>query len=225
MNILRKKFSNGFEVELIAFYPQLQDWYITAEPETQQWLIDHVERDWICAEVGAHLGYTSMLLSTLGRHVYSFEASVKTANMFKKNLLHNESLLGKGYFDNVDLYVHPVGNNSGLMAETLWLTGADKTFGETHGEFVFVTLDEVLLRYNKVNGLDLIFIDADGWDYDVIMGAEECIKRSHPYIIMEANYALSWRGHTINDVKMYANKNGYEIKWLDEQCPGNLLLC
>jgi len=224
MRGLKKRFSNGLEVELIAYFPRLEDWYKTSEQETHKWLCDNVKRDWICVEVGAHIGYTSMLLSTMCQHVYAFEPNAKAIQMFNANLMHNAEILNKD-FDNVDLYCHAVGDKSGMRAETLYLAGEGDKFGEIHGEFVFVTLDEIMLKHIDINRLSLLFIDADGWDYDVLMGAKRCIEIFHPYIIMEANYALAWRGHKLQDVYDFADKYEYKHQWLDEQCPGNLLLC
>lgn len=220
---LKKRFSNGFEIELVEFYPHFSDWYITAEPETQQWLIDHVQKDWTCIEVGAHIGYTSMLMSTLGKQVIAFEPNEKSFNMFLNNVKHNESLLGIS-FDNIEVHNIAVGNQNGKSEETLWLTGMDNQFGETIGTFNFTTLDKFLLEEKQIKDLGLIFVDADGWDFDVIMGAQECIKKFHPFIIVEANYALKWRNHTAYDFLDFATNFGYSYQWIDRNCPCNMLL-
>jgi len=224
MKPLTKIFPNGFTLELPAYYPQFAYWYLDSERETQKWLCDNVKPDWECVEVGAHIGYTSILLASLGRHVASFEANTRSARMFRINLLHNESRL-KRAFNNIELYNYAVGNQSGPHTETLYLTGEEGEFGKTESEFEFVTLDEVLLDYNKIEELHLIFVDADGWDYDVLLGSAKLIEKFHPFIVLEANYALAWRQRSVHDVLDFAHKFSYEYKWLDKDCPGNMLLC
>jgi FkbM family methyltransferase len=155
--------------------------------------------------------------------VIAFEPNEVSAAMFRKNVEYNQ-LKGNGEFLNIELVVRPIGQYDGIMTEKLWLAGKDDKFGETIGEFDFVTIDRFLRCRADVNWVSLIFIDADGWDYDVIMGAEFVVNKCHPYIIMEANYALQWRGHTIENVYNWADTHNYDCVFLDAQCPGNILL-
>ncbi len=221
--IIRRTFATTINIDLIDYYPRLADWYLTAEKETYQWLVDNVELDWTCIEVGAHIGESAMLLSHLASRVISFEASKKTAEMFRNNVEYNQNV-GNGELINIELIVRPVGSFDGFADEKLWLTGHDDKFGETTGKFNFITLDKFVRLRNDISWVDLIFMDADGWDYDVILGADSVIDKCRPYIILEANYALAWRGHNASQLYEWAKMRNYSYKNLDAECPGNMLL-
>jgi hypothetical protein len=143
--------------------------------------------------------------------------------MFRNNIARNQ-LEGNGEFVNIEIVPRPVGQYDGIMTEKLWLAGKDDKFGETVGEFNFISLDKFVRLRDDINWVSLIFIDADGWDYDVILGAEIIINKFRPYIVMEANYALGWRGHTIDNIYNWADIHNYEYDYLDANCPGNILL-
>lgn len=221
--VIRRTFTPLIHIDLAYYYPRLSDWYLTAEKETYQWLVDNVDPNWVCVEVGGHIGESAMLMSLLAARVISFEACKETAEMFRNNIEYNQ-YAGNGEFLNVELVVRPVGNVDGIAPGKLWLTGKDDKFGETEGEFNFITLDKFARLRKDITWVSLIFMDADGWDYDVLLGAEFLIQKCRPYIIMEANYALKWRGHSITEVNDWAEMHDYNCKFLDAGCPGNLLM-
>jgi len=77
-------------IELVAYYDELRDYYAQCELETKRWFVDHVRADWSIFDVGANIGYYTILFSQLAPHgrVFAFEPTA-TAAMLRANLAHN----------------------------------------------------------------------------------------------------------------------------------------
>lgn len=219
-----KKYKNGFDVEVVSYYPLLAQWTENSEAETQNWIIDHVLPNWVCFDLGAHVGYYSILLSslTLYGQVFAFEPCEATRKMFAANLAHNKGRFGCDLL-NIHLVPTAVGDRTGLnIPETLWFTNGAADYGKTAGEFDFTTLDSFCIDHNMVNRLDFIKCDVGGWDYEMLLGAEKVLEKFRPYVIIEINYALAWRGHTNLEVEAILNRAGYCHKVIDP-CPRHWL--
>ena len=217
-----EKVRREYFIELVDYYPRLADWYLTAEPETWQWLVDNVRKNWTCLEVGGHVGETALLLSQIGARTISFEPNKVSAEMFRNNVEYNQNV-GNGDYLDIELITRPIGQYDGIAAEKLYFAGKDNQAGETYGEFNFLTLDRFVRMRDDIMWVSLIFSDADGWDYDVVLGAETVIKKFRPYIILEVNYAWGWRGYNAEHIYKWAELHDYEYKFLDASMPTNML--
>src|ERR1700675_1031235 len=79
-------------IELVEYYPEFVDYYPECELQTKRWFVENMRRDWVCFDVGANIGYYSILFSRLapeGR-VYAFEPT-DTIGLLRKNLTHHTS--------------------------------------------------------------------------------------------------------------------------------------
>ena len=52
-------------IELVAYYPEFVDCYLECELQTKRWFVENMRRDWVCFDVGANIGYYSILFSRL----------------------------------------------------------------------------------------------------------------------------------------------------------------
>src|ERR1041384_6556275 len=85
-------------IELVAFYEQFREYYPLGERETKRWFVDHVRPEWWIFDVGANVGYYTILFSQLapqGR-VFAFEPTT-TAAMLRANLEHNKVENAEGH--------------------------------------------------------------------------------------------------------------------------------
>jgi FkbM family methyltransferase len=143
-------------------------------------------------DVGAHIGYFSLLLSKLvgesGR-VVSFEPTPSTYKILKDNTLKHQNIqienLAIGDFEGV----MPI-NDYGLIMcawNTLSSTPRDNKLNtDTAGNIVdvnVVSLDSYVIK-NQLKP-DVIKIDAENYESNVIKGMFNTIKLYHPKIIME----------------------------------------
>lgn len=73
----------------------------------------------------------------------------------------------------------------------------------------FITLDEYVRR-NKINRIDFIKLDVDGYEYKIIQGARDTLKRDKPFIVMELGiYTLQAVGDNGYDLANALSDIGY----------------
>src|SRR5689334_25230754 len=52
-------------IELIDYNPSFADYYPECELQTKRWFVENVGKDWVIFDVGANIGYYSILFSRL----------------------------------------------------------------------------------------------------------------------------------------------------------------
>jgi FkbM family methyltransferase len=225
MNIITKRYKNGLALEFPEYYEEFHQngWYEHSELESQDWIIDNAQPDWHSFDVGSHIGYYSLLLSWLcpEGQVTAFDPCRETNLMMDCNVLHNALKYQRPF--EIARVEAAVGNQVGPATETVWQTGKTPgNYGKTTGIFNFISLD-FYCAINRINRLDFIKIDCDGWDYDVMLGAKTTLESLRPAVLAEANYALGWRNHNGQQMVDFMKPLGYKHQWLDAGAPGNLL--
>lgn len=223
MDPIVKTFSSGISYEFIEYYSLEAQWLLSNEPESLAWVDEHVLPDWTVIDAGAHIGLYTMLLSikAIFGKVIAFEPCKKTLSMLAKNLAYNQGRFGND-FRNV--HVEPIALGSKVernKREILYLTDGTNEYGKTEDLFNFTTIDDYAI-VRQFNRLDFIKIDVDGWDYDVLLGAAEMLQKFRPYVIVEVNSALEWRGHNGWDVHYLLANLGYDHRVVDPT-PNNWL--
>jgi FkbM family methyltransferase len=211
-----------YAIELVAYFENLRKWYENEnEPGTVEWMLENVLPSWNVIDAGAHIGYYSALLGHLAHQgrVWAFEASVVTFEKMLQNFDHNHTRR------NVEPICMALGDTPMIEAEeALSFSGQGQTQMQTiyTEPFDFTSIDH-FCKMRKVDHLELIKIDVDGWDLEVLWGARGAIKSFKPYIIVEVGDMLPFRGHSIGDVKSFVQEIGYTRRVLDLH-PGNWLL-
>jgi len=156
-------------------------------------------------DVGANIGSHTLLLASLVSEdsmIHSFEPTEFAYNKLSYNIGLNSDLSGKiickQYFlssteqskppesvysswvllsDGVNKHMH----HRGVMKET---SGALQT-----------TIDEYCL-VNKIQRIDFMKLDVDGYELDVLEGARETVRSSHPVVLFEyAPYVQEEHGY------------------------------
>lgn len=170
-------------ISLPHVYPLSQSYLARAEAQTRRWFVQHVKPDWHVLDVGANVGVYSILasrLATAGR-VVALEPT-STFEMLRKNLRANEA-------NSVEVLRFAAGAASGRKADDIY-----RIWGEDpeQGEYEFITLDE-LSKSLKMSRCDLVKIDVDGFEHEVIEGAECMLREFSPTVIVEINHASETR--------------------------------
>jgi FkbM family methyltransferase len=164
-------------------------------------MIDNAKQDWRSIDCGSHIGVYSMLLSYLCPYgvVYAFEVCQRSIDKMFANMAYNE-YEHKRDFSNIFSIQVALGDRRGMFKETVWQTGITAgNYGETQGEFAFDTLDN-FANIIKLDKLNLIKIDVDGWEFETLMGAEDTIKKFMPYLVFETS-SLHFRNHNFKEVQ------------------------
>ena len=137
-----------------------------------------------CYDIGANMGYTSLILSKNFENVYAFEPSLIYEKL-KKNVSKNKK---------IHAFNIAIGDHDGKLTmekrEVPWKTGqlvADKgSIDDEWGKLI----EKVTVDCKKIDGMDLpkpdfIKIDVEGFELDVINGALETIRKYKPGIFIE----------------------------------------
>jgi FkbM family methyltransferase len=173
----------------------------TYEPEQTRLFQKHVTQGATVLDVGAHVGYYTLLASVLvgpnGR-VCAFEPNPENHGFLCKHVLLNE-------LTNVTMENAAVSNSNGT-ASFAFGTGSGTGRLAEHGvlDVRTVRLDD-FCRERKVEP-DFLKIDVEGAELDVLRGADEVIRSHHPVIFLSTHgedvhgECLVWlgdRGYTL----------------------------
>jgi len=176
-----------------------------------------IKKDSNVIDVGAHIGYYTLLLSKLvgekGR-VFSFEPSSNNFSYLEKNIKLNNCKNVKAFHSAIsdiigegDLQLHI--KNSG--DHRIYYTGEKR---ET--EKVPITiLDSIIDKNIKIS---FIKIDTQGTELSVLKGAENLIKRDYPLIQFEFwPLGMNAYGTPPESVLKYLNSLGYKLFYRNQK--------
>jgi FkbM family methyltransferase len=187
-------------IELVAYYPEFAWYYPECELQTKRWFVERIEPDWVIFDVGANIGYYSILFSQLaprGR-VYAFEPT-STIDMLRANVAHHGCA-------NVTPMQLALGMGSGRLEENIfriWGQPAERQ------PYDFSTVDDVAARIGLTR-LDCIKIDCDSFDFEVLRGADTTLRRYDPWIVVELNHALAVRNQSAPEALEWLAARGYD---------------
>lgn len=186
-------------IELVAYYLSHVDYYPECELQTKRWFVENVRSDWVMFDVGANIGYYSILFSRLAPagQIFAFEPT-ETFFMLKENLAHHGC-------SNVTAMQTALGVVSGAIEDGIFRVWGNEPERRTYD---FSTIDD-LTRSLELTRLDGIKIDVDSFDFEVLMGAEQTLKRFNPWVVVELCHALSRRGHSVQEALEWLISKGY----------------
>jgi len=180
------------------------------EPKTVNILKKFVKEDMIAVDVGASFGILSFIMSKLVGNegkVYCFEPSFYMFVRLKNGIKLNR-------FTNIipeKLALSDMYKTETLVTKKFGQIGDDTKNTETE-KVTFIPLDEY---WSEIPYIDFIKIDTDGYEPEVIRGAENCLEKSHPMMIIEfrketVNELIDLLSPTYNfyseDLKIYSTK-------------------
>ncbi len=186
-------------IELVAYYGEFRDYYPYCELETKRWFVDHVRSDWCIFDIGANVGYYTILFSQLapkGR-VLAFEPTA-TAEMLRANLRHNK-------VENAEVHQVALAATTGEREDRIYrLWGTD---GDVR-TYPFYTVDDFIARQG-IERVDCLKIDVDSFDFEVLRGAERTLAERNPVVVVELNHALAKRNQSVGEALGWLARRGY----------------
>lgn len=186
-------------IPLVSYYSEFKDYYHLCELQTKRWFVENVASDWVIFDVGANVGYYSILFSQLAPHgrVLAFEPTA-TARMLEANLRAQGCR-------NVEMHEMALGARSGLIEDGIY-----RIWGEEpeRAHYPFRRLDDVVTDFGMTR-VDCIKIDVDSFDLEVLFGAERTLERFDPWIVVELNHALAKRQQSVGQVIGWLLGRGY----------------
>ena len=143
-------------------------------------------------DIGANIGVTSAILSEVAPLgvVHAFEPNPDVFSVLARNIKKNDL--------NVTAHQTALGDAAGTVR-----FAGDSAYGHVSADGVSVacdTVDAVVARL-RLDRVDFIKIDVEGFEWRVLKGAQETISRFKPVICMEFN---SWCLTAFGDVNIVA---------------------
>lgn len=159
--------------------------YGTYESEGVELLRTLIHRDSIVYDLGANIGYFTLLFNKYSNKVYSFEPIPANLDLIKLHISANA-------IDNVEVFPYAITAKDNVLEFPLIENHSAFTYKRESKNF---SLDRRML---KVEGrsLDslihernllpptLIKIDVEGAEFDVLQGAKETIMKHHPTLLL-----------------------------------------
>nr|VFJ72320.1 MAG: methyltransferase, FkbM family [Candidatus Kentron sp. FM]VFJ72650.1 MAG: methyltransferase, FkbM family [Candidatus Kentron sp. FM]VFK19778.1 MAG: methyltransferase, FkbM family [Candidatus Kentron sp. FM] len=170
----------------------------------------------VCVDVGANVGsYTSLLLSACeNTRVYAFEPLAGPFHELERlGARFGERLMAvnKGVGSKLEtLRIHFDEENTGLASFSEEITNIPYVRNERGSHVEVTTLDDFFLNVEKVDRIDFIKIDTEGFEFEVIQGAKEIIARFAPKLIQ---IEYNWH-HLFTEKSLYAFSKvmrGYDV--------------
>jgi FkbM family methyltransferase len=185
------------EYTQIYLYPN--DNYSNYEQETVNLFRNIIQPDWVVFDCGAKTGYFTLLFSELCKHgtVHSFEPTI-TFNMLESNVKHFD-------INNVILNKKALGEKSGDIEDSIY-----RIWGNAPERLIydFITIDDYC-KINNIEKIDLLKIDVDSYDFELLKGAVNTLKKLKPIVTVELNHALHLRNTTPQNVIDWMQSLGY----------------
>lgn len=175
------------------------------------------DKEFVAIDVGAQTGSFCLMAKFFPESEwYAFEPIEEAVDCLKDNLSFNEIW-------NVSVFSEAVSNSS----ECSYLKIPDiknwglATLGDDVLRFSFpfevrtvrcVNIDAFALE-NRIQKVDFIKIDTEGWEYYILQGAKQTIQRDKPIILME------WNEVNLNQCKVKINEfeallRELEYRWI-----------
>jgi FkbM family methyltransferase len=144
-------------------------------------------------DIGAWVGTWTMKINSFCGRVIAFEPDP----------LHYECLV-KNVPDNVETHQLAVGNEEKMISlSDDDFTQAKRVLGD--GTIPMVTIDSL-----NLDDVDLIKIDVEGFEMEVLKGAENTLKNVD-YLMIELNNNAKKYGSSNLEIEKHLRKSGYEI--------------
>mgnify|MGYP000452577600 CR=1 FL=1 len=153
-----------------------------------------VRPDWVVLDIGAYIGFYTVLLAKLARYVIAFEPVPELADRIKETCRLNQitnvkvenAALGKSD-GNAKLFIERdqsggIGQSSSIKRD--WV-------GEEAIDVPVIKLD-TYVRQVGLNLINLVKIDVEGAELEVLLGAVETLRRCKPIVVCEFNDQLSF---------------------------------
>lgn len=177
------------------------NWYYpNCELNSKKWVFDHVRDDWNILDIGANVGIYSVLFGKLARNgkVYALEPT-NTFDLLNSNINFHG-------LTNIDTFQVGLGSQAGFVEEKIF-----KIWGKPaeRSRFAMNTLDEFIFE-KGIQQLDFIKVDTDGFELDILEGAQLTLEKFNPYLMIEFSYALNTRGHEVGHLLERLIELGYK---------------
>lgn len=159
----------------------------------------------VCYDLGASIGYFSLLMARKSNCVYAFEPAPHAAEEIRKHAAANG-------FQNINVIDNPVSDSKREVVFSLTDVAYGSCIVESETKWPTLTLTTIMLDdFAKTHPLpDFIKIDVEGEEARVLSGAKSILREKKPAICCELHSKK-----LAEEVEAILNANGYKMTTLD----------
>ncbi len=198
------------------------------EKETSQLLKKHILKGDFVLDIGANVGaHTLTMAEAVGDNglVIALEATDWAFNKLQKNISLNPSLIDRIAAIQCLLSADDVMETPTELYSSWDLNSSDgqhavhKGILKSTADARTVSLDTLLSELN-LSKVDFIKIDVDGFEYWVLKGAEQTLKKFRPKILIELSpYVHLEHGSSFETLMNFLSKIGYSFYSVHDERP------
>lgn len=184
-------------------------WLGSYESEKQKMVVETVSPGMVCWDVGAHVGFYTLLLAELagpGGKAFAFEPFPRSVELLRRHV-------GMNGYENVRILPFALGDFDG---EARFEPGPSSSMGRVVPEGTLTVAcrrADNLLATGEIEAPDLIKIDVEGAEADVLRGARQAMQRKP--IVFLATHGESVHGACVDLLRA----SGYDVHALDGGSP------
>jgi FkbM family methyltransferase len=132
-------------------------------------------------DVGANVGDTTALIKASNNNVnlLCVEGNAAYSELLKKNYKEDKTVFIE------ESFCSDISEAKNISLNTKSGTATIDLNIDLDNQVNFLTLDEIMKKYNEFINVDLIKVDTDGFDYKVLGGASEILKNQQPFVFFE----------------------------------------
>jgi FkbM family methyltransferase len=209
--------SNIVQTEAGLMYLDAQDSlklgeYGYYEPEETALIKQLVKPDWVCLDIGAHIGYFTLLMAKRCLGVHAFEADYENCQLLRKNLELNK-------VENFFIWNSAAGESNGRVK----LYSCDTNSG-MHRIYPSRWCKEWVKDINLlkidlyIEDVQFIKMDIEGSELGALKGMKNILTNSKPTILMEfCPQYIEEYGADPKDVYNFMRELGYIIMLLPDK--------
>lgn len=206
--------SDGMTIEFppsFDFVAQDIEKYGYWEKRTTDFIKKHLKPGQTFLDIGAQVGYFSLLASKIGAHVIAFEPSKLNKEFFEKNIVTNKS-------ENIQVIDKALSNENGSMKLYAGKTPGENSLKENyHNAEGFEMVDVVKYDDLNLDVPDMIKMDIEGAEKDALEGMQSVLTTKKPIIFILED----WH-NTVTD--WLIDTHGFKLVTTDRGS-GNRILC
>lgn len=208
-----KRDNLNFELDISDYQEYLV--YFNLDSDSSKPLLEYIpDQNGLIIDVGANIGQTSLWIANhvmkQSITIIAFEPSPITFNKLTKNISLNKfstikiENIALGNSDSKLLMIQDCVSNSG----TFKVCNSDVNHPGNHIEVIQLKLDTFLEK--ATDKILFIKIDVEGFEYKVLLGAKEIIRKNKPILYIELSFInLKNQGYAATDLIELLKSYGY----------------